>query len=187
MAKEIKMVQCEHCGAQIAAGAKTCPQCGGKHKQPVYKRGWFIALMVVLVLAVFGAMGGEEDTLPEGHAEQSGGEPPVEITYTPYDVTELDKDLDSNALKAAGKYDEQYVELTGKLNVIDSSGSYISIVDATDRFAILGVQCYIQNEEQKEAVMDLEVGDILVVKGKITDVGEVMGYSLDIHALEKKN
>lgn len=37
MAKEPKMVTCKHCGAEIAAGAKTCPQCGGKNKKPFYK------------------------------------------------------------------------------------------------------------------------------------------------------
>lgn len=31
MAKE-KMTICKHCGAEIAAGAKTCPKCGGKNK-----------------------------------------------------------------------------------------------------------------------------------------------------------
>lgn len=97
-----------------------------------------------------------------------------------YDVAELMDDLDANALKASEKYKNQYVELSGKLNVIDSSGAYISIVPTNREFAMIGVQCYIQSEEQKSAVMELSTGDILTVKGKITDVGEVMGYSLKI-------
>ena len=76
------------------------------------------------------------------------------------------------------------MELTGELSVIDSSGSYIDIIPMYDEFAIMGVQCYLQNEEQKQDVMELSIGDTVVVKGKITDVGEIMGYSLDIESIE---
>ena len=48
-----KLVKCKHCGARIAATAKTCPQCGGENTppKPVYKRLWFKILMVMFVLA----------------------------------------------------------------------------------------------------------------------------------------
>ena len=94
-------------------------------------------------------------------------------------------DLYSNAMKATDKYEKQYVELTGRLNVIDSSGKYISITPVDDEFAIMGVQCYIKNDDQKTAIMDMSIGDTVIVKGKITDVGEVMGYSLDIDEISK--
>ena len=29
-----KLVKCKHCGARIAATAKTCPQCGGENTPP---------------------------------------------------------------------------------------------------------------------------------------------------------
>lgn len=196
MSKESKMVTCKHCGAEIAASAKTCPQCGGKNKKPIYKRPWFIAVIAIIVLgAIGGSLGGEtadkpgKTDAPVSQSEninttQPESETP-EITYTAYSVSELMDDLNGNALKAAEKYKDQYVELTGRLNVIDSSGMYISIVSTQDEFAILGVQCYLKSEEQKTAVMDMAVGDTLVVKGKITDVGEILGYSLDIDSVEK--
>lgn len=59
MAKEPKMVTCKHCGAEIAAGAKTCPQCGGKNKKPFYKNPLIIALIVVVIIAVAASVGGE--------------------------------------------------------------------------------------------------------------------------------
>lgn len=49
----------------------------------------------------------------------------------------------------------------------------------------MGVQCYIMSEDQKSAVMDMTIGDTLMVKGKIIDVGEVLGYSLDIDEVAK--
>lgn len=55
-----KMDVCKHCGAEIAVSAKTCPQCGGKNKKPIYKRGWFIALCVIVVIAAVSSAGGED-------------------------------------------------------------------------------------------------------------------------------
>lgn len=176
-----KMTTCKHCGAEIAASAKVCPKCGGKNKKPIYKRVWFIVLIVLLAFIVIGSIGGDQSSSPNSNFATEE----MQITYTAYNVSELMNDLDGNALKAAEKYQDQYVELTGRLNVIDSNGQYISIVPTDSQFAIIGVQCYIQNDEQKTAVMDMSIDDVLVVKGKITDVGEVMGYSLDIDTVSK--
>lgn len=184
MAKD-KMTTCKHCGQEIAASAKVCPHCGGKNKPPIYKRWWFIAIIVIIVLAVIGGSGssdssGSTSSTATSKTAVSSSSSEAAIEYTAYTVTELSEDLNSNALKAADKYKGQYVELTGRLSVIDSNGKYVSIVDSTDEWAITGVQCYIKNDEQKQVVMDMSIGDEVVVKSKITDVGEVLGYFLDI-------
>ena len=184
MAKD-KMTTCKHCGQEIAASAKVCPHCGGKNKPPIYKRWWFIAIIVIIVLAAIRGSGssdssGSTSSTATSKTAVSSSSSEAAIEYTAYTVTELSEDLDSNALKAADKYKGQYVELTGRLSVIDSNGKYISIVDSTDEWAITGVQCYIKNDEQKQVVMDMSIGDEIVVKGKITDVGEVLGYFLDM-------
>lgn len=184
MAKD-KMTTCKHCGQEIAASAKVCPHCGGKNKPPIYKRWWFIAIIVIIVLAAIGGSGssdssGSTSSTATSKTAVSSSSSEAAIEYTAYTVTELSEDLDSNALKAADKYKGQYVELTGRLSVIDSNSKYISIVDSTDEWAITGVQCYIKNDEQKQVVMDMSIGDEIVVKGKITDVGEVLGYFLDM-------
>lgn len=61
MAKN-KMTTCKHCGAEIAASAKVCPQCGGKNKPPIYKRWWFIAIIVLIVLSAIGGSGSSSDS-----------------------------------------------------------------------------------------------------------------------------
>ena len=187
-----KMTVCKHCGKEIAASAKVCPHCGGKNKPPIYKRGWFIAIIVIIVLAIIGGSSSSSGSSESSASSQvskttSTASSVPEIEYTAYTVTELSKDLDDNALKAADKYKGQYVELTGRLSVIDSGGKYISIVDSEDEWALLGVQCYIKNDEQKQAVMDMSIGDEIVVKGKITNVGEVMSYTLDMTEVPIKN
>lgn len=60
MAKS-KMTTCKHCGAEIAASAKVCPQCGGKNKPPIYKRWWFIVIIVLIVLSAIGGSGSSSD------------------------------------------------------------------------------------------------------------------------------
>lgn len=48
-----KLVKCKHCGARIAATAKTCPQCGGENTppKPIHQRLWFKIIAVMFVLA----------------------------------------------------------------------------------------------------------------------------------------
>lgn len=190
------MVICKHCGAKIAKTAKVCPKCGGKNKMPIYKRWWFIVLAVFLGISIIDSLGGGEDTQTSGSvgtkvsANVSGNQQAQEtqepeITYTVYSVAELVNDLDTNALKASEKYKNQYVELTGRLDSIDSSGSYISIEPGVEKYEYTGVICYIKAPEQKNVIMDMEIGDTVVVKGKITDVGEFLGYYLNIDEVSK--
>ena len=184
MADGKKMKECKHCGAQIASSAKTCPQCGGKNSKPIYKKPWFIVLAILFVIIIF----------PKGGTDHNNDQPTVqqndevkqEISYTAYSVATLMDDLDDNALKAADNYENQYVELTGRLGNIDSSGKYIDIYPTNNPYAFLGVQCYIQTEEQKAKIMDISIDNTVSVKGKITSVGEVLGYNLDIDDIEVK-
>lgn len=106
------------------------------------------------------------------------------IEYTVYSIDEMFSDLRDNALKAKDKYNKQYVQITGELSVIDSDGKYISLLPTEDEFAIIGIQCYIKTEDQKNRVMEMSVGDSVTLKGKIKSVGEVLGYSLDIDEIE---
>lgn len=70
MAKS-KMTTCKHCGAEIAASAKVCPQCGGKNKPPIYKRWWFIAIIVLIVLSAIGGSGSSSDSSASSSKETS--------------------------------------------------------------------------------------------------------------------
>lgn len=55
-----------------------------------------------------------------------------------------------------------------------------------NKFDFLGVQSYLKNNEQKEIVKTLKKEQEIVVKGKIKNVGEVLGYSLDITEISAK-
>lgn len=182
---------CKHCKTEIPYGAKVCPQCR-KKQGGVLK--WVIIAIVVIGIIGAAAGGGDDEskevssTNSTTQEQQNNAtdtqkkeeETKEEITYTAYTVTQMMDDLKANALKAESTYKDQYVEITGRLSNIDSSGKYISLTPEDDEWAIIGVQCYIKSEEQKEKVMEMSVDDVVTLKGKVKSVGEVMGYSLDI-------
>jgi hypothetical protein len=183
------MKSCGSCGAEIAKSAKSCPQCGAKNKKPIYKRVWFIALIAVVIIAVAVNATKGQNTNPDAQAAASAAgtaaqaETPQDIEYTAYDVAELMNDLDANAMKAENKYNKANVEITGRLNTIDSDGKYISLVPTNEQYAIIGVQCYLKDDEQKAKVMEMSVGDTVVLKGQIKDIGEILGYTLNIDSI----
>ncbi len=93
-------------------------------------------------------------------------------------------DLNGNDMKAQNKYKGQHIEITGRLNVIDSDGKYISLVPVDDEWAIIGVHCTIKNDDQRKQIMEMAIGDTVTLRGKCTDVGEVLGYYLDIAEID---
>lgn len=175
---------CKHCKTEIPAGAKICPNCrkkqGGKLK-------WII--IAVVVIGIIGAaIGGGNDSssnpnnskTSDAKKEQKQEE---QIEYTACNVNDMMTALDENAIGASDTYKDKYLEVTGVLGNIDSNGKYIDLMPSDDEFAISGVQCYIKNDEQKNAVANMKKGDTVTVRGKCTDVGEVLGYSLNIDSI----
>ena len=188
-----KTKKCKYCKTEIPADAKVCPQCRKKLKGGKLK--WVV--LIILVGAIIGAVAGESDSgsdksttattssekkeTAETATKQKEEAAPIE--YTTVSVNDMMSDLDSNAMGASDKYKGQYLEITGNLSNIDASGKYISLTADGD-FEIIGVQCNIKNDEQKSKVASLTKGDKVTLKGKCTDVGEVLGYSLDIDEIE---
>ena len=56
-----KLTTCKACGQEIAKSAKTCPHCGAKNKKPIFKKWWFWAIIVVLIIAI-GTSGNDTDS-----------------------------------------------------------------------------------------------------------------------------
>ena len=192
-----KLMKCKTCGAEIAAKAKSCPQCGAKNKKPFYQKWWFWVILVLLLVGSAGAGSGETtsaDSTAGGKPADSSvqdtpaketPETPAEISYTHYDVTELFDTLSSNALKAKNTFKDQYVEIEGYLSVIDSDGNYIGVGAHSGHYQYLlqNIQCYIKGKDQLAQIMELNIGDPIIVRGKIKDVGEVLGYRLNIDSI----
>lgn len=154
---------------------------GGKLK-------WVV--LAVVAVGVIGAVGGNSDSSTTSSSNTSAKtesakevDTPALIEYTSVSVNDMMSDLDSNAMGASDKYKGKYLEITGKLSNIDAAGKYIDLMADGD-FEIIGVQCYIKNDDQKSKIASMSKGDTVTLKGKCTDVGEVLGYSLDIEEIE---
>lgn len=153
---------------------------GGKLK-------WVV--LAVVAIGVIGTIGGNSDSSTSTSSTSTKAESakeadtPAPIEYTSVSVNDMMSQLDDNALGASDKYKGQYLEITGRLGTIDSSGKYISLYP-DDEYAIIGVQCQIKNDEQRSKVASMAKGDTVTLKGKCTTVGEVLGYSVDIEEIE---
>lgn len=188
-----KVIKCKSCGAEIPKSAKACPSCGAINKQPFYKKVWFWVLIGFIVIAGVGGNSDDEMNSNAGVLDKTQSQVSTDVpkatepaivyeSVTASDMVEL---LNTNALKAKETYKGKYLEITGRLSNIDSDGKYIDVIPANEEFSLTGIQCYIQNKEQVDVVMELTVDDIITVKGKITGVGEVLGYWMDVDEIQK--
>ena len=182
-----KMKNCKTCGEEIAKNAKVCPKCGARQKGHL---GLIIAVVVIILLVItaIGKDGNDssKDNKPSPSASSASGTTEEAVKYTEVSVDEMLKALDENAAAASDSYKGQYLAVTGKLSNIDAQGDYISLDGSDDLMYFTGCQCYIRGDKDiYETVKTLSKGDVITVKGEITDVGEVFGYSMAIHEIVK--
>ncbi len=184
MNTHVPQKQCKYCHSYIPANSKFCPFCAKKQKKGVGK--YILIGGVVLVGAALFAPTDDSTKTEVSSTSAKTEEPKVTeapeevIEYTSITADQLKDDLKNNALKASETYNDAYLEVTGRLSVIDSSGKYISLSPQNDRFALSCIQCYIKNDDQKSSVANMNVDDVVTIKVKCTRVGEVLGYSADI-------
>ena len=128
---------------------------------------------LVVVGAIVGFSGNGEDKAKTGNNSQA--EVKEEVTYTAIDMNTLMNDLESNPASAKNKYEDQYFEVTGYVNVIDADGKYFSVRDDNE-YSIIDLQVSVDKED-KDFINNLQIGQQITIKVKITDVGEVLGYT----------
>lgn len=172
-----KTKKCKYCKTEIPADTKVCPQCRKKLKGGKLK--WVLIILIVFCVIGYAAGSGSDS----GSSDSTKKEEASPIEYTTVSVNDMMTALNDNAMGASDKYKGKYLEITGKLTNIDAAGKYIDLMADGD-FEIIGVQCYIKNDDQKSKISSMSKGDTVTLKGKCTDVGEVLGYSLDITEIE---
>jgi len=191
----MKTRKCKSCGNEIASKGKViCPNCGTVNKTPIYKRPWFVILLVLIVLGALGnsLSGDDEPAVAENNTttvnEQSDNtesEPVEEPKPEPTEITArtLVDDLEANELNAANTYIDAYVKVTGQVSTIDAQGDYFDIDPTNDEYNFTLIQCYI-DESHLDTVASFSEGQSVTVIGTITDVGEFLGYSIDVESIE---
>ncbi len=182
--------QCRRCKETIDKKTKKCPNCRARQSLPT----WAIVIIVILVIIVVSNLGndysesinsGNNNTInknidKDNKTNNLPNQVQESIEYIKVSKDDLDEALDKNAAVARETYINKYVEVTGKLGIIDSELKYISLKSTTKKWDFQSINCTIKNNEQKEIIKTLVKDQEITVKGKITDVGEVLGYYLDI-------
>ena len=171
-----KMTTCKTCGKEMAKSAKVCPSCGAKNKKPFFTKPWFIVIVALIIIGAIASGGKSKSGNTTAVADKTNSNnsevkdttaesTTIAIEYVDYTVDDLMAQLEENALKAS------------------NDQKYITLYPNTD-FAITGIQCYIKNDDTKSKVAELSKDSLVTLTGKITDVGEVLGYSLNIDNIE---
>ena len=126
-----------------------------------------------------------ENTTETNKIEETIPETTTSKEYIQCSATDLFDLVHGNALKAKSTYEGAYVEISGYVTNIDASGKYISIGAKSDNYEYLfdSIQCFIKDDVTLEKVMELSKDNFVTIKGKITSVGEVLGYTMNIESI----
>lgn len=107
------------------------------------------------------------------------------VVYTEVTVESLYNDLRQNAYAASVNHNEQYHAVRGKIGTIDSSGKYFVLEEASVEYWAESVHCSIKSEQALQDLATVITGEVVTVYGKITTVGEILGYYMDAYSIAK--
>ena len=150
-------------------------------KNDRFMKKYFWTLSVLAIFAVGFAASDDSDT-----EAVSKEEIPMEMEKVT--VGEMTKVLDENEMRAQKKFSGKWLEITGYLGNMDSEGEYFSVESNSARVFSTDVRCNIPSDKREtitEKLANMNKGDKIMVKGKVTDMGEIMGYTVSIIDVEK--
>ena len=146
----------------------------------------FIGLVVLLgVVGAIGGGGSGKSSSSSSSAVTTPSQQQKPKNYMEVDVATMMNDLENNAMAAQKKYKGKDVKISGILGTIDSDGDYISI-KPEDQFAVRGVHCTVNKKDkaQENYIMNLKKEQWVTAYGTITDVGELMAYTMEVDKFE---
>lgn len=193
---------CRICGCELPDNADFCPSCGApvnaqpknvnalqpaaaKKKAKFYETPWFYICLGIIVLIFLYPSRNNARVSSSQERTMVERTTPTPIVYTQYELPTLFDELSENALRAKENHQGEYVEIVGYIHNFDNDGKYISIGMPEDNYSYFfqTIMCYIKTDEQKQILMSMSKYDEVTIRGKIRNIGEVMGYSLDIDSI----
>jgi hypothetical protein len=152
--------------------------------------GVFILLAIVISVASGGG-GGDDTVTADNGSSDSADAPAADAPEEPapaepaivVSAQEMISVLEANALNAKNTYEGKRVTISGFVGNIDASGDYFALDPEPDAFILTGVQVQ-TSEEFQDQVASFSEGQAVTVTGTVTDVGEIMGYSLEAETIE---
>ena len=149
----------------------------------VIKYGIAIIFLLALFTRVMNdpEVTGKSSSSPSSTTKQTQEAPK---NYAEADIDVLLNDAKNNAAKANRDYKGKYVKIVnGTVFNIESNARYIQL-EGSDPYTLIHVTCNPKDSKVKDAMINLSKNQRVTVYGKITDVGEIMGYQLDMDKVE---
>ncbi len=140
------------------------------------KRFWLLGILVLGGISSAVSGGGGDSSSTGGSSKVVAESPAAEAPAVEVTAAKLLSDLEANALAAKTDWNGKKVTITGKLDNIDASGDYFSL-RGDNEYSFINVQVYI-DDSLVPAVSAFTKGQSVTVTGEISDVGELLGYSV---------
>lgn len=158
------MKKCKSCQKEIDSKARKCPYCQADQRSWFLRHPILTALLVLLVIGMFGATSGEKGK-KSTTTQTSTGNQTKEATPTPMKITasELADDFDSNQVAAENKWKDKLVEFSAEIsNITDTGISFYKV--ATKEFSMTQISCKVNDKQQ---LLPLKNGQTITVRGVI--------------------
>lgn len=175
------------------------------------KRFWLLGLLALFIIFALATQGGDDPETAADAPTQSAAQEPSEDAASEDAAAEesteaaeeesteaeeepaeealqvtsqqLIDELEANALRAKTTYEDQLVTVTGYVGNIDASGDYFSLDPEPDAIIFTGVTIR-TDESFLDTVANFSQGQEVTVTGRITDVGELIGYSVEAESID---
>lgn len=107
------------------------------------------------------------------------------ITYESASAADMLSELEKNEMRAQKKYANKNLTISGYLGSMDSEGKYFTLEPSPYSTSFIKeVRCEIPKSKREtitNIIIEKEKGDHIVVKGKVQDMGEVIGYVVKVN------
>ncbi len=181
------MKYCCHCHSEIHKKAWVCPYCkkSQRNKIAINLIAFFIILYLIFWNALFNVSNYSENSNSISYSSSSSTKRSAPVIKTPVevDLETMFTDLDSNALNAKDSYKGKYIKLVGKVSIIDSNGAYFSISNPTNQWNFNTLQVF-TSSKNKSMLKKISKDQLVSVTGTIIDVGEIIGYQMQLDSVK---
>ena len=159
-----------------------------------FKTGCLGVIGIVVVLGLVGSCmgGGDKSKAPSSSSPPAATEKqekaqPQQKVYNDADINVLLSEAKDNAAAANQNYKGKDVKIFGgHIQNIDSDVKYVTIDGTAAQYTMIHVRCRVDssNKELKESILKLKKEQLVTVYGTITEVGDIMGYTLKLDKIE---
>ena len=158
-----------------------------------FKTGCLGVVGVLIAIALIGSCAGggskdkSESTSSTSSSSNTSSSQAKQKVYNDADVNTLIKEAKENAAAANSNYKDKDIKIIGgKIDNIDSDLKYLTIEGTDPNYSMIHISCRIdgKNKDLKDSILKLKKKQAVTVYGHVTEVGDLVGYSVKLDKIE---